>query len=292
MQSILEQATKEHCPSSNVSDSIISTQSGLASAPSHPRPGYHLATFLEPYKHQLERLYQWGVPAEIVATRKLQGNSFQKTSVLKAQLQQELAALSQRDDIRPLAIAREWIRQWGGIKLKDSGLTKILQAFPNHQVVRSTRLRFPFEGIASWSKWLALTNNWAAIYDARVAYSINAIHYLCTADRKILPIPPGRNETMRMMDSSTLALSAALARRPESVSMSAKQIRTALFVPKPQAYSTYLEWIADAHAQLWADAPLTPLSHTEMLLFAMADNQIFDQLKARFAIPAPVRDTA
>ena len=136
-----------------------------------------------------------------------------------------------------------------------------------------------FTNIASWSKWLNFVwPEWALIYDARIAFGLNAIHFLRRLDTPVFPQPPGRNSLLGNLDAQALAVLRRNAVRqetpPNDAKEAAKWFQRQQFRP-PHAYPIYLEVMSQAHELLWADKePKPPLVHTEMLLFRVSANQL------------------
>ncbi len=203
-------------------------------------------------------------------------------------------------------LAKFVISDWGGLKgnlaktLEEyaSRFTDIdtgLDAVVDHESLRSAvrpRIRrglFKFGGIASWSKWLSFVwNDWALIYDARIAFALDAIHFIRAVNAPVLPVPPGRNGLLASLDAESTAAFAwlgsygsACPARDEMVAVSAGKtskddpLRAWLneaVVPAQDAYAYYLDVMAEAHRQLWQGE--RPLVHTEMLLFKISIAEI------------------
>lgn len=147
------------------------------------------------------------------------------------------------------------------------------------------RYEFPFKNISSWSKWLSIIcPDWATIYDARIAYSLNAISFLSGAKSKVFPIPSGRNTTLKLLDASTLALTARLSPKEAT---DTKVIKQQHYWRKDEVYRKYLDTLDGAHQRLWPEG--TSIMLTEMLLFALAETVVFNDL-VHFIADANSRD--
>jgi hypothetical protein len=238
-----------------------------------------LANYLKKYKTKLEAHYDWGINDAIPRDRfgfTFSGKtSFAKTLELKQQLSYAAASSSRLED--KYLLAEYIIKDWGGIKRFSKIHETVQRLEPLRGKDRPASFDFAFENISSWSKWLSvICPNWALIYDARVAYSLNAINFMSGSKAKIFPVPAGRNSTMKLLDSSTLAISLRLNTGEED---SAKALRATHLVPDNDAYLCYLDTVTQAHKVIWADDD-RPIVYTEMLLFALADTVIFRDLLA------------
>jgi len=158
---------------------------------------------------------------------------------------------------------------------------------------RKRRGLFSFSGIASWSKWLSFVwNDWALIYDARIAFALDAIHFMCKVDAPVFPVPVGRNPLLANFDAQSSAVFAWVA-RCIGANLSAFETRTQVVnavAPKNEAYGYYLAVMVEAHRLLWPSLESRPLVHTEMLLFKLSIEDIADdfacEMLARLAPPA------
>lgn len=135
--------------------------------------------------------YQWRninpryLPNGIVLSK---GNQYAQNVSLKQQL---CAHYSAGNEDTKIAVTRYYIAVWGGVKrnsaekIRNYSLTP-----PNHLIANGVK------GIASWSKALCIRNpNEYAIYDARVALSLNAIQVVYRVENPILfPLLTGQNK--------------------------------------------------------------------------------------------------
>lgn len=146
---------------------------------------------------------------------------------------------------------------------------------------------FPFEGVASWSKWLSFSwPSWALIYDSRIAFCINAINVIKRVGAPAFPAPPGQGRILARLNPQMLAvLGAVHADRgqfavgvgkgsPEGRNGAIKMLQ-AFVVDEEYFYERYLDVMRVAHDRLWDTD--TTFEHTEMLLFTMT-NEIFVDL--------------
>jgi len=116
------------------------------------------------------------------------GNQYAQNVSLKHQLSN---LYSNGNDDAKISATKYYIAVWGGVR--RNGMNKIKNyslASPDSLIVNGV------QGIASWSKALCIRdpNNYA-IYDARVALSLNAIQVISRAQSPILyPLLKGQNK--------------------------------------------------------------------------------------------------
>lgn len=213
------------------------------------------------------------------------------------------------DDLAELA--RFVIEDWGNVKGNDAvTIREYAERFtgiaaPFDQIgsaadlqaqVAPRKLRglFRFGGISSWSKWLNFVwNDWALIYDARIAFALDAIHFMREVDAPVLPVPMGRNGLLAHFDAQSTAAFAWLARyageRPSREQMAAWM--TQALAPEKDAYLYYLAVMGEAHRLLWPAHEVRPVVHTEMLLFLLSTEDIAEdfarEMLARLAASVP-----
>ena len=236
-----------------------------------------IAKFLEPYKDRLDDLYQWEFIQEIPRERFeifVNGGSWlEKTRDLKTQLIARIQSAETDDEL--IEYAEYFIKDWGGIKRFSRsreivGQFKVIagtEALPNE-------FNLPYKSISSWSKWVSLIcPQWACIYDARVAYSLNAINYLSGGAHKIFPTPEGRNTKLKMLDVSTLLVASKI--QPNE-NKNPKALRKQHFIKESDAYRQYLNIIRSSSNELWGEEG--DIHNIEMLLFSIADSFAYEAL--------------
>lgn len=219
---------------------------------------------------------------------------FELTELLRENIS-KLATNRNVDNEALCELARFVITEWGGLRNHRSEtipgyvkrFTDTSKAIPltaitsaDLMVQRAGSGVFEdFEGVASWSKWLNFVwPGWALIYDSKVAWALNAVHFLERLDVPLFPVPPGRSGILAALDSTSLAAIRRLrASKPVSLQgmelEKAKRTLSGDVVLKRDSYTTYLKVMAVAHAQLWPAG--TPFVHTEMLLFYVSDHALF-----------------
>ena len=156
----------------------------------------------------------------------------------------------------------KWIiSDWGGIRgNKESTLEKY------HALSLQKHPETPLNGIASFSKVLAIVDPFKyAIYDARVAVSLNAVQMICSAcSGEAFPYLPGRNNITGNWDP----------KKPRGFSKnSAASIKTLLSppynwnkIPSNSAYARYLKILNSISGNI-----NVPLYELEMTLFSQAE---------------------
>lgn len=280
--------------------------------------GREVAAYLSTYRHRLDD-YSWGMTESCIAAARARGllsdrefgGGFAETLELRQAVAVRARAIHAGKQgaarVQELStLAKFVICDWGGlngnrvetIEAYASRFTDIEPGFDeiiDHESLRSAvRLRnkrelYKFGGIASWSKWLSFVwHDWALIYDARIAFALDAIHLIRAVNAPVLPVPAGRNGLLASLDAESAA---ALAW--QSSYGSACQARDAMaplspgkptkddplrvwfskaVVPDQAAYAYYLDVMAEAHRLLWQEK--RPLLHTEMLLFKISIAEI------------------
>jgi len=241
-----------------------------------------IADYLRNKKDLLPSLYDWKFDdaraAELFEISFEGRDWFQKTLELKEGLRSRVrstACATVHGDV-----ATYFIKKWGGIT-RFSKVAETLELFAQYQGEKVIPLDFkpPFERISSWSKWASIVcSDWACIYDTRVAYSLNAINYLQGIGHPIFPMPDGRNTRLRMLDITTLLLNERL---QSDESSDPKSLKARHFLPDHDAYVTYLKLAQGVSMQLWNDTE--HIHEVEMLLFSLADGQIYQDVFDRIA---------
>lgn len=112
-----------------------------------------------------------------------QGVTFKGSNYSKnIQLKEAFPALWKNNDNDKFHLAKWIIKDWGGIKRNKD------ETISNHlKITRNSNDYFPLKGVASYSKILSFIepDNFA-IYDARVAASLNGIQLLSKSKKSVL----------------------------------------------------------------------------------------------------------
>lgn len=242
-----------------------------------------IAKYLTPYKDHLDALYQWKFDEEMPRVRfgiSINGESwFQKTRDLKTKLVNKVASVESDDEL--VQIASYFIKDWGGIK-RFTRSKELVTQFKDvsGSPALPEELNLPYRSVSSWSKWLSLIcPEWACIYDARVAYSLNAINYLSGGKYDIFPMPAGRNTRLNMLDVSTLLISSKVEAGDDP---QPKALREKYFVAESMAYKEYIELIQKTSIELWEEEG--HMHDVEMILFSIADSYAYKDLFAALSM--------
>lgn len=253
-----------------------------------------IVNYLNKYKNNLETQYTWDVPTlpdtlNITKSdnQKLNAepNNFEQNIIIKQILHSKLQDTKNSDNESFKNICHWIIKDWGGIRSStDNNLSELISSIQNHKTI-------PFDRIASRSKVLSFLDpeNYV-IYDSRVAYSINWI-LLITKGKLFFPIPSGRNSRMNAFEMNVLIrLINSNNYRQESrfnnkgdkhISNRDKE----LFLNKNIAYEKLNLLIKEISLKLWDDVERQKnLFYTEMLLFAIADTIVFNDIIDRVEI--------
>lgn len=146
------------------------------------------------FSHQhianLEQSYTWEINSEhLPVDLSLSGkNIYEQNISLRHQLHH--AFLATADFEEKYKIIRWYIYHWGGVKANSNNtLAEYSQSPPETLILKGA------DGIASWSKALSIIDPVRyAIYDARVAMSLNALQVLYAVDSpQYFPPLKGRN---------------------------------------------------------------------------------------------------
>ena len=173
-----------------------------------------------------------------------------------------------------------WIvHEWGGISGGKNNIEKLLKI--GLDAINEPNLKF--DRIASTSKILSFYNpDKYVIYDARIAYSLNAIMLIEGASNMFFPIPLGKNSKMNAFDVEVLV---RLKNKENNYKRLGKRNVISngdknLFIPQKQAYTVLNKLVLELNSEIYKDDLIRknyPF-YTEMLLFGIADNVIFDMI--------------
>ena len=162
------------------------------------------------------------------------------------------------------------IKDWGKLNFKrnDKNIKKIETYSKELLSKRLTKTNF--DTISSLSKISSFVDpdNYV-IYDSRVIYSINWLILTTSSvsDLKFFPMPPPRNKKLSNIDLNTII-------RLKNKSMTNAE----LFYNHKVAYFKFCELIKSLSKIVFDDKTIKPY-YLEMLLFTIADNEIYNELK-------------
>ena len=146
-----------------------------------------LAIYLKEQRPRIDKEYAWPLPKNMpVSIEFPPGQGFSKNLYLRSVLHAKLAENSPESD----TIQVWYVRDWGGIKgNKKETLSGYLRK-SNEELILLGK-----SGVASWSKMLTLRDpSRYAIYDARVAMSLNSIQRIYeVSDARLFPQLVSRN---------------------------------------------------------------------------------------------------
>ena len=205
-----------------------------------------------------------------------QMSNFQKENILKNKVRKSLLKLKKENQECFEKLCLWIIKDWGGIKgAKDIGTIELVNEFLKTKVAK-------FNRIASVSKIGSfMYPDEFAIYDSRVAYSLNWIILSQNAGNMYFPIPKSRNSKLNAFDMNVLIKLSNIGNyRPGKIEDISKQKfinnrNRLLYIEKNEAYKELNSLIKKVNVKLWDGEKKKFLYNTEMLLFAIADREIF-----------------
>lgn len=136
------------------------------------------------------RGYVWRIPSPSPVPFTLIGCSLDDNLALR----QALHCTWMRDQQRRQEIATWYVSRWGGIRKNKP---ETIQSFVD--TLGKSKLPSCMSGVASWSKIAAIADpsRWA-IFDARVAFSLNALQHVQRGKvSEPFPVLPSRNTLLR-----------------------------------------------------------------------------------------------
>lgn len=245
--------------------------------------------YLNKYKSELSKLYSWNSNINALSELNVFTESeirdhnnkcpYEKEIEIKKAINKKLSEAYKNKDFEFFNKLCLWIiKDWGGIKTSNDKTTISLI----HQSMTTQKL--DFNRIASMSKIKAfLYPQKDVIYDSRVAYSINWIILSEKAGQYYFPIPAGRNSRMSAFDLNVLIRLKNISNyNPDKIDelLNKKFVSNTdknIFIDKKDAYTELRNLIAAINKELWKGnmEKEQNLYYTEMLLFSIADKQIF-----------------
>jgi hypothetical protein len=248
-----------------------------------------IANYLRKYIETIEDHFDW--PFDEAAATQITGkrypknwNWYDKTVKLKKDL--TVLLKQSKTTAEKFAIAKFYIVDWGGVKSNEDlkGTIKQFSSFMKIENNRDCFKRISLKGVSTWSKYISLCSDWAAIYDSRVAYSINAIRYIKGDIEEFFPIPGegGQSPRLNLIDIETLFVLSLMKKgilNPVK-NLPSKQFsadtRKQFHLPKNVTYYSYLKLLNETTQELG----LTPKEfvQVEMLLFALAPTRVLSDL--------------
>nr|WP_294922719.1 hypothetical protein [uncultured Flavobacterium sp.] len=256
-----------------------------------------IVNYLQKHKSNLSTLYKWNVKIEKLFLLKILMEDeleimnsltpYEKELKLKKVVGKKLkeALESNFELFDQLCL---WIiKDWGGItSTNDKETLNVIKKFLSSE-------NPSFDRIASTSKvgsYLFPQKN--IIYDSRVAYSLNWIILSQNAGQYFFPIPEGRNSKMSAFDLNVLIRLKNIANyHTENIEHLDRKLYInnadkKLFINKKQAYSELNNLVKNINQKLWEgdEEKQQNLYYTEMLLFSIADREIFLDITTQYGI--------
>lgn len=250
---------------------------------------------LDKHKHDLPTLYNWNANierlAELDTLTKEQIIEINKLSPYEKELHlKKIVGEKLNDTLRTDAALFDkiclWvIKDWGGItSAKDRDTLILIKDFLSQDKPN-------FNRIASASKVGAyLYPDKNVIYDSRVAYSLNWIILSENAGQQYFPIPEGRNSKMSAFDLNVLIrLKNISAYQTTDVKhldhkRFVNNCDKKIYINKKDAYFELNKLVRQINQNLWKGD--TEKEHnlyfTEMLLFSIADREVFMEITTNY----------
>jgi len=244
-----------------------------------------IVEYLRPLSIKLNQLYLWKAEIEglyelnLFSIDELDSlniiNIFDREIKIKKLISKKLSELKSENDLNFYVLANWIIVKWG----------KISSECPNMAIDNFLSYDKPvFDRIASTSKVGAFLNpNKYIIYDSRVAYTLNWIILSQQAGSHFFQIPDGRNSKMNAFDLDVLirlfSISNYIPNNIEDLN-NKKFISNKdklKYIAKEDSYFYLRNLIVEINKQLWKGdlERESNLYYTEMLLFAIADKEIY-----------------
>lgn len=248
-----------------------------------------IVSYLDKYKSELPNLYKWNAKIERLSELEILTQKqfeeinklekpYHKELQLKKIVGQKLNETYKTDKTLFDKLCLWIIKDWGEIlAANDNDTIKLIENFLKQD-------KPEFKRIASSSKVGAyLFPNKNIIYDSRVAYSLNWIILSENAGQQYFPIPEGRNSKMSAFDLNVLIrLKNISVYQPTDVKqldnkLFIKNLDKQLFIDKKIAYSELNKLVREINQKLWQgdNEKVQNLYYTEMLLFSIADREVF-----------------
>lgn len=253
--------------------------------------------YLEKYKDDLPKLYKWNAKIDglvkLDTLEERQVKELNKLTPFERELHlKKIVGQKLRDTLNSNPNLFDelslWvIKEWGGIRAaKNEKTTALVRIFLKENRIKFTR-------IASLSKVLAfMYPDRYIIYDSRVAYAINWIILSENAGLKHFPVPLGRNSKMSAFDMNVLIRIKNMQhylpvnRKDLGNRKFISNVDKHLFIDDDDAYMGLVALVKQINQILWmGDVEKEQnLYFTEMLLFSIADREVYADITKRFEV--------
>ena len=254
-----------------------------------------IVNYLNQFKNDLPQLYTWNANIEKLVSLNVitqleykdltTKTPYEKELVLKKKVNLKLHEYFKFNKVSFNNLCLWIIKDWGGIlTAKDSDTLALIEEFLNSDNKKYKR-------IASASKVGAyMFPEKYIIYDSRVAYALNWIILSEKAGDIFFPIPSGRNSKMTAFEMSVLIRLKNIEHYvPTKISEMDKrryinQKDKSSYIPEKESYNELNTLIAKISNHLWDGEKSKMLYYTEMLLFSIADREIFKDITNRLTL--------
>ncbi|MCD8403925.1 hypothetical protein [Tenacibaculum finnmarkense] len=254
-----------------------------------------IANYLIQFKDKLPELYTWNAKIEklvdlgVINHSELinlkNKTSYDKEIVLKKKVNLKLHEYFKYNKILFDNLCLWIIKDWGGIlTAKDTDTLELIKEFLESENPKYKR-------IASASKVGAyMFPEKYIIYDSRVAYALNWIILSENTGEIFFPIPSGRNSKMTAFEMNVLIrLKNIQHYAPKDISemdkrLYIKQKDKTNYIPEKESYIELNNLIKEVSKKIWNEEKSKMLYYTEMLLFSIADREIFEDITNRLTL--------
>ncbi len=254
-----------------------------------------IANYLMQFKDNLPELYTWNTKIEklvdlgVISQSEYNDlnskTSYEKELVLKKKVNLKLHEYYKFNKVLFDKLCLWIIKDWGGIlTAKDSDTIELIEEFLNSDNPKYKR-------IASASKVGAyMYPEKYIIYDSRVAYTLNWIILSEKAGDIFFPIPNGRNSKMTAFEMNVLIRLKNIEHyAPNDISEMDNRLYInkkdkSNYISEKESYNELNKLILEISKQLWNAEKSKMLYYTEMLLFSIADREIFKDITNRLSL--------
>ena len=254
-----------------------------------------IANYLNQFKDKLPELYTWNAKIEklidlgVITQSELNSlnikTSYVKEIILKKKINLKLHEYYKSNKVLFNNLCLWIIKDWGGIlTAKDSDTVQLIKEFLNTD-------KPSYKRIASVSKVGAyMFPEKYIIYDSRVAYALNWIILSENAGKIFFPIPNGRNSKMMAFEMNVLIRLKNIDHyAPKDITemdrrLYINQKDKTNYIPEKESYIELNNLIKEISSKLWNSEKSKMLYYTEMLLFSIADREIFKDITNRLTL--------
>lgn len=247
-----------------------------------------IVQYLNHHKEKLPKIYDWKVNVEklnnleVLKTNEYEilinaTSDFEKELRIKEIIFYKLQKFK-NDELMFEKIYLWIVKDWGGI---STGRNENIKASVNQFLYHN---KIGFERISSISKICSfMFPDKYVIYDSRVIYTMNWIILSQNAGEKFFPIPEGRNSKMKAFDLNTLIrIKNIHDYRINEENLKDKKFISNKdnlhFIASINAYEVFMDLIKEIHQKLWNNENQDRLYLTEMLLFSLADKEVYKEI--------------